>query len=182
MIRKIRIFLLGLLSAVCLQAPPNASAVDLPFVPVEESREETTNSAVDIPAEQETPVIPEIPAQNKAAETTKTSAGEKSAAPSESADSAPPASEKKGSDNDELPVLSLNDESSAETNESSRSELSLSGEKDSSDAQSTTYTASRAISETSQDRSFPIITAVLCGMAAAAGAVLFAVFRKRYTR
>ena len=84
MIGKIKSILLGVLCAVCLQVPMNVCAVDLPFVPVEESQAETTTAASDVPAvthkpaEQETPVIPEAPATSKAAETTRASASEKS--------------------------------------------------------------------------------------------------------
>ena len=71
-----------MLCAVCLQAPLNVGAVDLPIVPVEESQAETTTTvsetpaATHKPAEQETPVIPEAPATSKAAETTRASASD----------------------------------------------------------------------------------------------------------
>ena len=71
MIRKT--ILIGVLCAVCLQAPLNVGAVELPIVPVEESQAETTTAVSETPAvtqkpaEQNTSVQPEAPATTKAA-------------------------------------------------------------------------------------------------------------------
>ncbi len=184
MIGKIKSILLGVLCAVCLQVPLNVCAVDLPFVPVEESQAETTTAASDVPAvtqkpaEQETPVITEAPATSKAAETTITSASEKSTSPNEGAVSDPPASENTDSEINELPVLSPEGESTAEISESS-SDSSISDDKDSSETQTTANTDSKDITEASKESVLPMIIASVLGVVVVAGVVLLAIFRKR---
>lgn len=184
MIGKIKSILLGVLCAVCLQVPVNVCAVDLPIVPVEESQAEITTAASETPAatqkpaEQETPVIPEAPATTKAAQTTKASASEKSTTRSDATISDPPASENTDSETNELPVLSPDGESTAETSESS-SDASFSGEKDSSDTQTMANTDSKDITEASKESVLPIIIATVLGVVVVAGVVLLAIFRKR---
>ena len=181
---KTRSILLGLLCAVCLQVPMNVGAVELPFVPVEESQAETTTAVSETtavtqkPAEQETPVITEAPATSKAAETTRASASEKSTSSNEGTVSELPVSENTDSEINELPVLSPDGESTAEISESS-SESSLSDENDSSDTQTTANTDSKDITDTSKESSFPMTIAAICGVVVVAGAALFAIFRKR---
>ena len=185
MIRKFKTILLGVLCAVCLQAPLNVGAVELPFVPVEESQAETTTAAGETPTvmqkpiEQETPVQTEAPAITKAAETTKASANENSTPPSDDAVSEPPASENTDSEINELPVLSPDGETTAKSSESSSSDISFSVENDSDDTQTTANTDSKDISETSKKGSFPMTIAVVSGVVVVAGAALFAIFKKR---
>ena len=184
---KTKSILLGVLCAVCLQVPVNVCAVDLPIVPVEESQAETTTAASDVPAvtqkpaEQETPVIPEAPATKKAVETTKASTSENSTPPSDAAVSEPPASENTDSETNELPVLSSDGESTAETSESS-SDSSFSDEQDSSETQTTANTDSKDITEASRESFLPIIIAAVLGVVVVAGVVLLAIFRKRNKR
>lgn len=181
---KTKSILLGVLCAVCLQVPMNVCAVDLPIVPVEESQAETTTAVSETPAvtqnpaEQETPVITEAPVTSKAAETTRASASEKSTTRSDATISDPPASENTHSEINELPVLSPDGESTAEISESS-SDISFSGEKDSSDTLTTANTDSKDITEVSKESSMPITIAVVCGVVVVAGAALLAIFRKR---
>ena len=79
MIRRSRTILLGLLCAVCLQAPLHVSAIDLPFVPVEEppvgssAVVSETAAVIEEPADRETPIMTEAPAASKAAETSRNS-------------------------------------------------------------------------------------------------------------
>ena len=184
---KTRSILLGLLCAVCLQVQLNVGAVELPFVPVEETQAETTTAASETtavtqkPAEQETPVITEAQATSKAADTTRASASEKSTPASDDAVSEPPASENTDSEINELPVLSPDGESTAEISESS-SESSFSGEKNSSDTLTMANTDSKDITEASKESVMPIIIAAVLGVVVVAGAALFAIFRKRNKR
>ena len=184
MIGKIKYILFGVLCAVCLQAPLNVGAVDLPIVPVEESQAETTTAASETPAvtqkpaEQETPVIPEAPATSKAAETTRASASEKSTTRSDATISDLSASENTDSEINELPVLSPDGESTAEISESS-SDSSILDDKDSSDTQTTANADSKDISDTSKESSFPMTIAAICGVVVLVGVVLLAIFRKR---
>ena len=187
MIGKTKSILPGVLCAVCLQVPMNVCAIDLPFVPVEESQTETTTAVSETPAvtqkpaEQEIPEIPvisEAPATSNAAETTRASASEKSTTRSDATISDPPASENTDSEINELPVLSPDGERTAETSESS-ADRSISGEKDSSDTQTTANTDSKGMTDASRESGLPIIIAVICGVVVVAGAALFAIFRKR---
>ena len=184
---KTKSILLGVLCAVCLQVPMNVCAVDLPFVPVEESQTETTTAVSETPAvtqkpaEQEIPVISKTPATSNAAETTRASASEKSTTRSDATISDPPASENTDSEINELPVLSPDGERTAETSESS-ADRSISGEKDSSDTQTTANTDSKGMTDASRESGLPIIIAVICGVVVVAGAALFAIFRKRNKR
>lgn len=183
MIRMIKTVLLCVLCAVCLYAPLNAGAVELPIVPVEESQAETTTAAGDVPAvtqkpaEQETPVIPEVPATTKAAQTTRASASENSTPPSDDAVSELPASENTDSEINELPVLSPDGESTAETSESS-SDSSISDNKDSSDTQTMAQGEIGTSDQKSESSSLPIIVAVICGVVVLTGAAVFAIFKR----
>ena len=172
------------LTAVCLQVPLNVGAVDLPFVPVEESQAETTTAVGETPTvtqkptKQETPVQTEAPATTKVAETTKASASENSTPPSDDAASELPALENKDSEINELPVLSPDGESTAEISESS-SDSSISDNKDRSETQITANTDSKDITEVSRESVLPIIIAAVLGVVVVAGVVLLAIFRKR---
>ena len=180
---KTKSILLGVLCAVCLQAPLNVGAVELPIVPVEESQAETTTAVSETPAvtqnpaEQETPVITEAPATSKAAETTRASASEKSTTRSDATISDPPASENTDSEINELPVLSPDGESTAEMSESS-SDRSFSDEKDSSDTQTTTLGEIGTNDQKSENRALPIIVAAICGVVVLAGVAVFAIFKR----
>lgn len=185
MIRKT--ILIGVLCAVCLQAPLNVGAVELPIVPVEESQAETTTAVSETPAvtqkpaEQETPVILEAPATKKAAETTRASTSENSTPPSDATISDLPASENTDSETNELSVLSPDGESTAETSESS-SDRSFSDEKDSSDMQNTVKGEIGTSNQKSENNSLPIIFVAIGGVVVLAGAAIFVVFRKRNKR
>ena len=145
----------------------NVCGVDLPIVPVEESQAETTTAASDVPAvtqkpaEQETPVITEAPATTKAAQTARASVSEKSTTRSDATISDLPASENTDSEINELPVLSPDGESTAETSESS-SESSISDDKDSSDTQITANTDSKDITEASKESVLLALRKNLC--------------------
>ena len=180
---KTKSILLGVLCAVCLQVPLNVGAVDLPFVPVEESQAETTTAASDVPAvtqkpaEQETPVIPEAPATSKAAETTRASASEKSTTRSDATISDLPASENTDSEINELPVLSPDGESTAEISESS-SDSFISDDNDSSDTQTTAQGEIGTSDHKSENSSLPIMVAAICGVVMLAGVAIFAAFKR----
>ena len=53
---KLKIIMLWVLCAVCLQAPMTAFAVELPFVPVDESETDTVTTAV---SDKDTPIVKE---------------------------------------------------------------------------------------------------------------------------
>lgn len=53
---KLKIIMLWVLCAVCLQAPMTAFAVELPFVPVDESETDTVTAAV---SDNNTPIVTE---------------------------------------------------------------------------------------------------------------------------
>ena len=158
--RKIKTILLSMLCAACRQAPLYVGAVDLPFVPVEESQAESTaavsetSAVTEKPAEQETTVM-------TAAKTTKQRSHQQvkrmqlpTRAVSEST-----ALENRDSKTKELPVLSPDGE---ETNESSN------------DTQPTTTDTKKS--------SFHKAIAVIFCVAAVAGAIVYAIFRKRNQR
>ena len=180
---KTKSILLGVLCAVCLQVPMNVCAVDLPIVPIEEAQAETTTAATETtavtqkPAEPETPVITEAPATTKTAQTTRASASEKSTSSNEGTVSELPASENTDSEINELPVLSPDGESTAATSESS-SDISFSGEKDSSDTQTTAQGEIGTSDQKSESNFLPIIVALICGVVVLTGAAVFAIFKR----
>ncbi len=183
MIRMIKTVLLGVLCAVCLYAPLNAGAVELPIVPVEESQSETTTAvsetpaATQNPAEQETPVITEAPATTKATETAKASANDMNTSSNEDTVFEQPASEIPVSEINELPVLSPDGESTVEKSESN-SDSSISDDNDSSETQATAQEEIGTRDQNSENNALPIIVAVICGVAALAGAAIFTVFKR----
>lgn len=183
MIRMIKTVLLGVLCAVCLYVPLNAGAVELPFVPIEEFQSETTTAvsetpaATQNPAEQETLVMTEAPATTKATETAKASANDMNTSSNEDTVFEQPASENPVSEINELPIMSPDGESTAETSESS-SQSSFSDEQDTSETQATAQEEIGTRDQNSENNALHIIVAVICGVAALAGAAIFTVFRR----
>ena len=174
--RMIKTVWLGVLCAVCLYAPLNAGAVELPIVPVEESQAETTTAVSETPAvtqksaEQETPVITEAPATTKATETAKASANDMNTSSNEDTVFEQPASENPVSEINELPVLSPDGESSSQS--------SFSDEQDTSETQATAQEEIGTRDQNSENNALPVIVAVICGVAALAGAAIFTVFKR----
>ena len=83
--RKIKTILLSMLCAACRQAPLYVGAVDLPFVPVEESQAESTAAVSETPAVTEKPAEQETTVMTaaKTDETTIAPASETNAASNE---------------------------------------------------------------------------------------------------
>ena len=199
---KLKMIMLGVLCAVCLQAPVTAHAVDLPFVPVDDSETDTVTTAV---TGDDTPIVTEdqTSATSAAVTTSKpttTTADEKTTtknavSSSDNAVTDEPAVMSTDSENNNLPVISPDGEMietvvttaittkepsavSENSNDTENKDISFSDDSNSSEVQATAHADNIERSETNESRSFPIIITVICGVAVIAGGALFAIFKK----
>lgn len=183
---KLKIVLLGAMCALFLQAPLSASAVDLPFVPADESETVTTTVA-----DNDTPIISETQATTSKPEplvttsrndTSAKTTTAKATAAEDTANQNKPTETSRTADTErnDLPVIAPDGEE-VEIEENTGSEPS-----EDTSTQSTASAENSAISssesktetEKSNNSSLPIIIAVICGAAVIAAVTAFALRKK----
>lgn len=189
---KLKMILLGVLCAVCLQAPVAAHAVDLPFVPVDDSETDTvtttvTGGATPVVTENQTTVTtskPTTTSTQKPVTTTAegtTTTTQKSEASSDNASTDDAPAVNSDNENNEMPVLSPDGETIVTTtlNENEPSEIEKSTKaKDSSISEDSDFSDDKDNSEANEKSSLPIIISVICGTTAIAGAVIFGILKR----
>lgn len=183
---KLKIVLLGAMCALFLQAPLSVSAVDLPFVPADESETVTTtvadNDTPMISESQTTTSKPDPQVTTSKSETSAKTTTAKATAAEDTANQNKPTetSQTAKVESNDLPVIAPDGEE-VEIEENTGSEPS-----EDTSTQSTASAENSAISssesktetEKSNNSSLPIIIAVICGAAVIAVVTAFAVRKK----
>lgn len=183
---KLKMILLGVLCAVCLQAPVAAHAVDLPFVPVDDSETVTTTVA-----DNDTPMISESQTTTSKldpqvttskSETSAKTTTAKATAAEDTANQNKPTETSRTADTErnDLPVIAPDGEE-VEIEDKTGSEPSQeTSTQNTASAENSTISSSESKTETekSNNSSLPIIIVVICGAAVIAAVTAFALRKK----
>ena len=183
---KLKIVLLGAMCALFLQAPLSVSAVDLPFVPADESETVTTtvadNDTPMISESQTTPSKPDPQVTTSKSETSAKTTTAKATAAEDTANQNKPTETSRTADTErnDLPVIAPDGEE-VEIEENTGSEPSEDTSTQSTvSAENSTISSSESKTETekSNNSSLPIIIVVICGAAVIAVVAAFTLRKK----
>ena len=183
---KLKIVLLGAMCALFLQAPLSVSAVDLPFVPADESETVTTTVA-----DNDTPMIsesqtatskPDPQVTTSKSETSAKTTTAKATAAEDTANQNKPTETSRTADTErnDLPVIApdgeeveIEDKTGSEPSQETSTQSTAS-------AENSTISSSESKTETekSNNSSLPIIIVVICGAAVIAAVTAFALRKK----
>ena len=183
---KLKIVLLGAMCALFLQAPLSVSAVDLPFVPADESETVTTtvadNDTPMISESQTTTSKPDPQVTTSKSETSAKTTTAKATAVEDTANQNKPTETSRTADTErnDLPVIApdgeevkIEDKTGSEPSQETSTQSTAS-------AENSTISSSESKTETekSNNSSLPIIIAVICGAAVIAIVAAFTLRKK----
>ena len=183
---KLKIVLLGAMCALFLQAPLSVSAVDLPFVPADESETVTTtvadNDTPMISESQTTTSKPDPQVTTSKNETSAKTTTAKATAAEDTANQNKPTETSRTADTErnDLPVIApdgeeveIEDKTGSEPSQETSTQSTAS-------AENSTISSSESKTETekSNNSSLPIIIVVICGAAVIAAVTAFALRKK----
>ena len=182
---KLKIVLLGAMCALFLQAPLSVSAVDLPFVPADESETVTTtvadNDTPMISESQTTTSKPDPQVTTSKSETSAKTTTAKATAAEDTANQNKPTETSRTADTErnDFPVIApdgeeveIEDKTGSEQSQETSTQSTASAEN------STISSESKTETEKSDNSSLLIIIAVICGAAVIAVVTAFAVRKK----
>ena len=183
---KLKIVLLGAMCALFLQAPLSVSAVDLPFVPADESETVTTmvadNDPPMISESQTTPSKPDPQVTTSKSETSAKTTTAKTTAAEDTANQNKPTETSRTADTErnDLPVIAPDgEEVEIEDKTGSEPSQETSTQNTASEENSTISSSeSKTETEKSNNSSLPIIIAVICGAAVIAIVAAFTLRKK----